>query len=384
MSAETTRPPTQTDLAASTLRLGTDAVTNTVEVSVEGISEPVTFTAEALPPTLTSVSGNNQSTATGTALAHPFVVAVHDGNGTPLAGMTVTFTVLMGGGTLSTTTGTTGASGQSESTLTLGSDPGTNTVEVSVEGISEPVTFTAEALPPTLTSTSGNNQIAAVGTALANPFVVKVRDGNGTPLAGVTVTFVVRTGGGTLSTGTTTTDASGQADSTLRLGTEAGTNTVEVSAEGITEIVTFSAVAELLEFDLSLSAGIRLIHVPLKVKTVDGQTQTIESVSDLYTALGGAAAVNWLMTYDAKAQNWRSYWGDADRGAVTDRELIDDTGIIANIKTAVSVRLGGYALGTDGRSTLTLSKGYNVVGLPLRDPRITRVSDLFTLNGIGG
>ena len=120
------------------------------------------------------------------------------------------------------------------------------------------------------------------------------------------------------------------------------------------------------------------------MKTVDGKTQTIESVSDLYTALGGADAVNWLITYDAETQNWRSYLGDADRGSVTDKALNDDTGIIANIKTAVSVRLGGHALGTDGRSTITLNQGVNLVGLPLRDSRITRVSDLFSLDGIGG
>ena len=119
---------------------------------------------------------------------------------------------------------------------------------MSVEGISETVTFTAEAMPPTLTSVSGDNQSGTTGTVLANPFVVEVRDANGTPLAGVAVTFVVRTGDGSLTATTATTDANGQTVSTLRLGTEAGTNTVEVSAEGISDIVTFTAVAELLEF----------------------------------------------------------------------------------------------------------------------------------------
>ena len=231
------------------------------------IDTQFTVTVDPLLPKATrleKISGDNQTGLTGGVWAAPFVVEVRDQYDVPLEGTTVTFTVLTGGGILSAETTRTNANGLATSTLRLGTDAVINTVEVSVEGLSESVTFIAEALPPTLTSTSGNNQIAAVGTALANPFVVKVRDGNGTPLAGVTVTFVVRTGGGTLSTGTTTTDASGQADSTLRLGTEAGTNTVEVSAEGITEIVTFSAVAELLEFDLSLSAGIRLIHVPLK------------------------------------------------------------------------------------------------------------------------
>ena len=54
------------------------------------------------------------------------------------------------------------------------------------------------------------------------------------------------------------------------------------------------------------------------------------------------------------------------------------------MRVPVSVHLGGDALGTDGSSTLTLSQGLNLVGLPLEDARINRVSDLFTLDGLGG
>ena len=317
------------------------------------------------------------------------MVEVHDGNDGPLAGETVTFAVTAGGGSLSATTATTDPDGQASTTLTLGTESGTNTVEASVEGISQTAVFNAEATLPPATPTrlsilSGDNQEGLTNEPLTTPFIVQVYDQYGHPMAGVAVTFVVGTGDGMLSAGTTRTNANGQAASTLRLGTEPGTHTVEVSAEGIAEIVTFRAVAELLEFDLSLPSGVHLIHVPLKVKTVDGQTQTIESVSDFYSALGGAAAVNWLITFDAETQNWRSYLGDADRGSVADKVLTDDTGIIVSINTPVSVRLGGNALGTDGTSTLTLSRGLNLVGLPLRDSRVTRVSDLFSLDGIGG
>ena len=377
--------------AASTLRLGAAPGINTVEVSAEGISETVTFTAETISLTLRSVSGNNQIATVGTALANPFVVEVHDGTGNPLAGVTVTFVVRTGGGTLSNPTSITDASGQADSTLHLGTASGPNTVEVSVEGTAETVTFTAEAISPTLRSVSGNNQIAAVGTPLANPFVVEVHDGTGNPLAGVTVTFVVRTGGGTLSTGTATTDTNGLAASTLRLGTASGPNTVEVNAEDISEIVTFSAVAELLEFDLSLSAGFNLIHLPLKVRVVDGMPTTLQSVSDLYDALGGADTVNWLLTQSPPTQvwdpyfgAWDTYFGDADRGTTVDKELTDQIGILANMLAPVSIRLGGEALGTDGNSTITLNEGLSLVGLPLRDSRVTRVSDLFSLDGIGG
>ena len=54
------------------------------------------------------------------------------------------------------------------------------------------------------------------------------------------------------------------------------------------------------------------------------------------------------------------------------------------MKTAITVRLRGNPLGTNGTSTITLNPGLNFVGLPLRDSRITRVSDLLRLDGIRG
>ena len=45
-----------------------------------------------------------------------------------------------------------------------------------------------------------------------------------------------------------------------------------------------------MEYLLSVPEGISLIHVPLKVTAVGGVAQTIESVADLYDALGGASA----------------------------------------------------------------------------------------------
>ena len=64
--------------------------------------------------------------------------------------------------------------------------------------------------------------------------------------------------------------------------------------------------------------------------------------------------------------------------------LTDEAGILADIKTPISVRLGGDALGMDGISTITLNRGLNLVGLPLQDSRTVRVSHLFALEGVGG
>ena len=138
------------------------------------------------------------------------------------------------------------------------------------------------------------------------------------------------------------------------------------------------------EYLWSVPAGISLIHVPLKVTAVDDMPQTITSIGDLYDALGGGDTVNFLITYDSSTQEWLSYFVPSDKGTPADRELTDDTGIIAGMQGPVSIRLSGDTLGTNGSSTITLNPGLNVVGLPLNDSRVTRVSDLFALDGIGG
>ena len=73
---------------------------------------------------------------------NPFVVEVQNKNGNPLQGAQVTFSVTAGGGSLSVETSTTDSNGHAQTTLTLGA-VGTNTVSASVEGVSQPVTFTA-------------------------------------------------------------------------------------------------------------------------------------------------------------------------------------------------------------------------------------------------
>ena len=193
---------------------------------------------------LLKISGYNQQGASGVPLAQPFVVAVQDENGSALEGVQVTFTVTEGGGTLSAATDTTDANGQAATTLTLGSEPGTNTVEATVAGF-KPVTFTAvgQAIPHSLTKISGDDQEGAAGTQLAEPFVVAVLDEDDEVIAGAVVTFSVTAGGGTLSVATATTDANGQAVTRLTLGSDPGTNTVSATVEGL-ESVTFTATGQ--------------------------------------------------------------------------------------------------------------------------------------------
>ena len=149
-------------------------------------------------------------------------------------------------------------------------------------------------------------------------------------------------------------------------------------------IITPTAAGADIEYLWFIPSGYSLIHVPLRVNAVDAVAKTIESIADLYDALGGVNAVKLLLTLDSQTQEWFAYVSPSDRGTPTDRELTDDMGIFADMRTPASVRLTGRSLGTNGSSTITLNPSYNLVGLPLRDSRLTHVSDLFALEGIGG
>ena len=120
-------------------------------------------------------------------------------------------------------------------------------------------------VPSTLTKVSGDAQTGVTGTALANPFVVEVKDSTtrsytrwGTQgqeerpadgdmesiFVGVPVTFAVTGGGGTLSATSVATDATGRAQVTLTPGATAVTQTVTatVTHAGKTLTQTFTAV----------------------------------------------------------------------------------------------------------------------------------------------
>ena len=101
-----------------------------------------------ITPGLSKISGDNQTGVSGTALVNPFVIEVRDENLSVLEGISVTFTVTAGGGTLNITHTTTDENGRVESTLTLGPNLGMNTVQVSATGIEHPVTFNATAETP--------------------------------------------------------------------------------------------------------------------------------------------------------------------------------------------------------------------------------------------
>ena len=114
------------------------------------------------PPVLSIVSGNNQSAPAGTALPSPLVVVVTQG-GSPVAGVTVTFTPT--NATVGASSVLTDASGRAQTTVTLGSTVGTATIGVSVSGATS-VIFTATVQTP---SAPGSIAVTSAASYAAPP-----------------------------------------------------------------------------------------------------------------------------------------------------------------------------------------------------------------------
>ena len=135
-------PRTDEDGFAETTFTPTSTGRIRISATVAGVDDRAAFTVQGGEPAdaLEKVSGDNQSGTPGNALAAPFVVEVQDEDGEPLTGHSVTFSVTAGGGSLSATSATTNANGRAQTTLTLGSAPGINSVQASVSGV-DSVTF---------------------------------------------------------------------------------------------------------------------------------------------------------------------------------------------------------------------------------------------------
>lgn len=112
--------------------LGPTAGLQALVVTVEGI-DPLEFSAAAQPgppAALEAADGDGQLALPGAELAEALLAQVVDefGNSVPIAGLTISWEVSGGGGSLSTQESETDAAGQAGTVLTLGSQIGFNTV----------------------------------------------------------------------------------------------------------------------------------------------------------------------------------------------------------------------------------------------------------------
>src|SRR5207248_10149143 len=174
-------------IATATRTLGTTAGIQRATASVGGlIGSPVGFSATAThgdPTQIAINAGDGQSATLNTAVAIDPSVVVRDRGNNPVPGVTVTFAVATGGGSVTGATPSTNSSGIATVTSwTLGTAAGTNnntlTATPTAPGITDPVTFTASATPGAADHLVFATQptTATAGQAISPAVVVTARD----------------------------------------------------------------------------------------------------------------------------------------------------------------------------------------------------------------
>ena len=164
------------------------------------------------PAALVIHSGDGQTARTGMEAGEPVRVRVTARSGTGVSGVTVSFDVTVGGGSVPSSTAVTDANGiASPGRWTMGA-PGPQELRASVAGI-DPVVFHATALgiPAEIAAVLGADQEALVVTAVPVAPEVLVTDGSGVPLSDIPVIFTTDPGA-TVANAEVRTDAQGRAN----------------------------------------------------------------------------------------------------------------------------------------------------------------------------
>ncbi|MGH7679024.1 MAG: hypothetical protein ACRENU_11200, partial [Gemmatimonadaceae bacterium] len=185
------------------------------------------------------------------------------------------------------------------------------TVTVSAElptGIKASATVIIDPPPANVVVISGGGQTGTVGTALAAPIVVEVQATDGGPVLGHTVSFAVTAGGGSVAPASAVTGANGRASAVLTLGNAPGTNTVEVTATGLSP-VSVSATA-------NVGPAVRLAIAQQPSPTaVSGSALAVQPSVRLQDALGNnVPAANVPVTVALTAADGRTLQGTTTQG----------------------------------------------------------------------
>jgi len=388
------------------LMSGTQALAARVEAG--GVdNNPVIFNATATTPTGSQVvitAGNNQQAPVGRLVSVAPTVAVRNATGDGVPGVTVTFEVTAGGGSVVGSRQVTDATGTATvGGWFLGALPGTNTLRASVAGLSA-VTFTATGtagLPVSMAAASLTTQSAPAGTNVSDPPSVIVRDISGTPVSGVVVTFAVTAGGGSVTGSPATTNVNGIAALTAwKLGSAIGPNTVTATAPGLPS-VTFNATAaagvpaNVVATTGNNQVAVQGAGVPVQptVKVTDANGNAVVGAAVTFVVLsGGGAATGVNQVTDALGLAAVGGWTLGSGAPNTLRATVTGSGITGNpvtftAQSATQITItaapaGPLTLGTNFTVTVQLRNSAGAaVALPGISLTIAIASGAGTLNG---
>ena len=227
--------------AGTVWTMGTVPSSYTLTAAVSGVPT-ATFTATAVagPPAELVKTGDAQTGTVNTTLPTALGVTVRDRFQNPISGVALTYSP-QGGGSASPATDMTTGAGQSSTQWKLPTLAGSASLLVTAGNLS--ATFSAMANPGAPAKlekmASGDGQTGDPGQALPQAISVTVRDAFDNALPSVSVSFAPASG--SASPATVATDARGQASTIWTLGTSPGLTTLDASATGIPNPVSFTA-----------------------------------------------------------------------------------------------------------------------------------------------
>jgi hypothetical protein len=233
---------TDADGRASTVwTMATVPGKDTLTAEVDGVPTSV-FVATAVvgAPAEMLTTGGDQTGTVDLTLATPLGITVRDKYHNVISGLAVTWAP-QNGGAATPATDMTDASGHSSTQWRLPVTAGDATLTASAGALVAVFHATANAGAPTqlIKMASSDGQSGDPGQPLPQPISVTVRDAHDNPVPNVSVSFTTASGSAGPATATTT--STGQANTTWTLGTTTGAVTMNVSAAGVANPVTFTA-----------------------------------------------------------------------------------------------------------------------------------------------
>ncbi|HEY8196008.1 MAG TPA: Ig-like domain-containing protein [Gemmatimonadales bacterium] len=204
--------------------------------------------SDAGPGDITLLLGNNQNGPAGAELTDPLVVRVLNRRGDPLPNHRVAFGLAaeVPGARITPDTAETDGEGTARARWVLGNVSGPQTAVARVVGADElEVTFNAivgAAGASRIEAVSGGDQAGAVGTELPDPLIVRVIDGFGNGVEGITVSWSADEG--SVSPNESVTGQDGRAATSWTLGSASGSQAASASGPDLSgSPVEFTATA---------------------------------------------------------------------------------------------------------------------------------------------
>lgn len=296
-----------------------------------GLADSVTLTFLAKAVAAGVSAGAGQTAVPGATLPVPLRVVVKAADSLPVAGVTVRFRAIVGGGVVRDSVVTTDAAGLAATVATLGTVLGVQQFQATVVGIA-PVVFGATALAgpaAAVRAVAGGGQVITAGQAATQPLLALVTDAGGFPVAGAVVDWTVLTGSGTVTAATSISNASGVAQIGAGAGPRRGLSVIRAAVAGaatqarfpLTTVAGPAAVVTAFNGN-GVAVGADPLD-PLEARVTDGLGNPIAGATVFWQLLAGIGSpAGTTSVTDARGIATMAFLPDTSFGTATVRAAL--------------------------------------------------------------